>query len=203
MTKKEDLRIRKTKASLYKALLQLMEEKSFEDIKIIDICKISMINRSTFYDHFSDKYELLSSLMEDSRNELLNNLRQTKNIKINSVKEYYLLVVKELISFIDKNTTIYSVLSILKKNNNSVAHDMMFDVAKSAVLEKLNEHCINHSNISNETIAVFYISGLTSLLFENVLDMNNLDDNTLVEILNKLIPDLDYLEIKDNKSMFN
>ena len=203
MTKKEDLRIRKTKASLYKALLQLMEEKSFEDIKIIDICKISMINRSTFYDHFSDKYELLSSLMEDSRNELLNNLRQTKNIKINSVKEYYMLVVKELISFIDKNTTIYSVLSILKKNNNSVAHDMMFDVAKSAVLEKLNEHCINHSNISNETIAVFYISGLTSLLFENVLDMNNLDDNTLVEILNKLIPDLDYLEIKDNKSMFN
>ena len=64
MTKKEDLRIRKTKASLYKSLLQLMEEKTFEDIKITDICKLSLINRSTFYDHFNDKYELLMGLMD-------------------------------------------------------------------------------------------------------------------------------------------
>ena len=43
MKKKEDLRIRKTKANLYRSLLQLMEEKPFEEIKVIDICK-TMIN---------------------------------------------------------------------------------------------------------------------------------------------------------------
>ena len=56
MDKKEDLRVRKTKTNLYKALIELMEEKSFEDIKVIDICRVSLINRSTFYDHFNDKY---------------------------------------------------------------------------------------------------------------------------------------------------
>ena len=66
MAKKEDLRVRKTKANLYKGLLQLMEEKSFEDIKVIDICNVSLINRSTFYDHFNDKFELLTSLMNDT-----------------------------------------------------------------------------------------------------------------------------------------
>ena len=53
--KKEDLRIRKTKASLYKSLLQLMEDTPFEEIKVSRICQLSMINRSTFYDHFNDK----------------------------------------------------------------------------------------------------------------------------------------------------
>ena len=49
---------RKTKANLYKGLIELMQEKEFEDIKVIDICKKSLINRSTFYDHFNDKFEL-------------------------------------------------------------------------------------------------------------------------------------------------
>ena len=87
MTKKEDLRIRKTKANLYRALLQLMEEKTFEEIKVIDICNTSLINRSTFYDHFNDKYELLSSYINDLKEELVEHLNVEK--EVNSVKEYY------------------------------------------------------------------------------------------------------------------
>lgn len=202
MEKKEDLRIKKTKANLYKGLLQLMEEKSFEEIKVIDICKVALINRSTFYDHFTDKYELLTSLMEDSKLELLNNLKSI-DVEINSVKEYYMLVVKVLIDFINKNIDIYSILSILKKNNNSVAHDMMFDACKTAVLEKLNEQCINHSTLSMDSIVLFYVSGVVSFLTENVLNVNRIDEEKLLRELNQLIPDLDYLELKKDSSLFN
>ena len=94
MKKKEDLRIRKTKANLYRSLLQLMEEKPFEEIKVIDICKSSMINRSTFYDHFNDKYELLASLINDLKNDLVEHL--DVQIKANSVKEYYIELLKLL-----------------------------------------------------------------------------------------------------------
>jgi len=65
MKKKEDLRVIKTKKSIYEGLLQLMADTSFEDIKVSDICNISLVNRSTFYDHFSDKYELLAALIKD------------------------------------------------------------------------------------------------------------------------------------------
>ena len=60
-----DKRIIKTKKNLYDGLLEVMREKEFEDIKVSDICDKALTNRSTFYDRFSDKYELLTSLIED------------------------------------------------------------------------------------------------------------------------------------------
>ena len=56
-----------------------METKTFENIKVSDICEEAMTNRSTFYDHFSDKYELLSSLLNDLKEQLIKSL-EIKNI---------------------------------------------------------------------------------------------------------------------------
>lgn len=194
--KKEDLRVRKTKANLYKGLIELMQEKEFEDIKVIDICKKSLINRSTFYDHFNDKFELLNSFMNYLKEELLEHLKEYKNIEYKSMKEYFLIIVKDLFTYINKNINVYSVLSIIKKNYNSVAHDMMFEAVHTAVCEELNEHCINHSNIPNESISLFYVSGVITVLTESIKDPNKFDENEIIEELDKLIPELDYLELK-------
>ena len=72
MEKKEDLRITKTKKLLYEALLKEMETKAFEDIKVNDLCAISMINRSTFYSHYNDKYELLVDFINVLKEEFVN-----------------------------------------------------------------------------------------------------------------------------------
>lgn len=194
--KKEDLRVRKTKANLYKGLIELMQEKEFEDIKVIDICKQSLINRSTFYDHFNDKFELLNSFMNDLKIELLEHLKESKNLKYKTIKEYFFIIVKELFAYINKNINVYSILSIIKKNYNSVAHDMLFDAAHTAVCEELNEHCINHSNIPNESISLFYLSGVITILTESVKDPNKFSEDKVLEELDKLIPELDYLELK-------
>ena len=194
--KKEDLRVRKTKANLYKGLIELMEEKEFEDIKVIDICKKSLINRSTFYDHFNDKFELLNSFMNDLKIELLNHLKNSKDLEFSTIKEYFLIIVKELFTYINKNIDVYSILSIIKKNYNSVAHDMLFEAAHLAVCEELNERCINHSNIPNESISLFYLSGVITILTNAVKDPNKYSEENLLDELNKLIPELDYLELK-------
>ena len=57
MEKKTDLRIIKTKKVIYEALIDLMKEKTFEEIKVSDICNKALINRSTFYAHYEDKYD--------------------------------------------------------------------------------------------------------------------------------------------------
>ena len=94
MKKKEDLRILKTKASLYRGLMNLMKKKPFEEINVSEICKESLINRSTFYDHYSDKYELIESLMNDMRKELGEKIDRDK--KTSNLKEYYIEVMKKL-----------------------------------------------------------------------------------------------------------
>lgn len=58
-----DLRQEKTTEAIYAAFLELIERKSFREISVKAICEASRISRSTFYDHFEDKYHLLKSLL--------------------------------------------------------------------------------------------------------------------------------------------
>lgn len=187
MVKKEDLRIRKTKASLYKGLSKLMKDKKLDDIRIIDICTIASVNRSTFYDHFNDINELLTSLMEDSKAELMKIL---KEIEFTDIKSFLRKTTDELSLFVNNNYIVFSALSS-SKNNNSIAYDMLFDVSKDILLDKLNSYYINNSDISNEIIVSFYLSGIINILLNN----NNKEDLNL--IIDKLIPDFSFLEKKN------
>lgn len=66
MTKKSgDLRVRRTRALLQKALIELTIEKGFTDVTVRDITERAMVNRSTFYHHYVDKYDLLSQYIEE------------------------------------------------------------------------------------------------------------------------------------------
>jgi hypothetical protein len=51
MHKTTDIRIVKTRQSLFRAILQLMLEKDLRSITITELCKCTMINRKTFYVH--------------------------------------------------------------------------------------------------------------------------------------------------------
>ncbi|MBH0778562.1 TetR/AcrR family transcriptional regulator [Nocardia bovistercoris] len=59
MSKGTDRRVRRTRALLHNALLELMVEGSYERISVGDILERADIGRSTFYAHFRDKDDLL------------------------------------------------------------------------------------------------------------------------------------------------
>ena len=61
----EDKRILKTKKNLKNTLLELLNEKAFEQITVKEICERSVTSRITFYTHFADKYELLDSIFQE------------------------------------------------------------------------------------------------------------------------------------------
>lgn len=61
--KHEDLRITKSKRDLCNALTELMQTTPLSKITVGDICRKAMINRMTFYKHYSDKYDLLHDLL--------------------------------------------------------------------------------------------------------------------------------------------
>lgn len=61
----EDLRVQRTRKLLQKALLDLTVEKGFAAITVRDITERAMVNRSTFYRHYLDKYDLLEQYMTE------------------------------------------------------------------------------------------------------------------------------------------
>lgn len=183
MRKKEDLRIIKTKASLYRGLMELMKKNTFESIKISDICSASLINRSTFYDHFNDKFELLEALINDMREELITSL--SISIDSKDIKEYYMEVIKVLLNHIDKHKDIYS--AVVKINNNSVAKDMLTLALLNSITEEVNQNFINETGIPTKTLVLFYTSGIMNIILEELIDPNKFDKNELYIVLNSLI----------------
>ena len=51
----ESKRILRTKKDITKAFINLLLEKDFDDITIIDICNKALVTRATFYKYFEDK----------------------------------------------------------------------------------------------------------------------------------------------------
>ncbi|NHC43092.1 TetR/AcrR family transcriptional regulator [Bacillus sp. MM2020_1] len=70
---KVDRRIAKSQEAIKKAVIELMSEKSFDDITIQQIADRANLNRATIYLHYMDKYDLLDKLMEEH----ILNLRET------------------------------------------------------------------------------------------------------------------------------
>ncbi|WP_054957936.1 TetR/AcrR family transcriptional regulator [Paenibacillus dakarensis] len=58
----EDLRVKYTKNILKEALLKLLSEKPIHQITVTHLCKIAGINRSTFYFHYTEMYDLFEQI---------------------------------------------------------------------------------------------------------------------------------------------
>jgi AcrR family transcriptional regulator len=61
----DDLRVRRTRKLLQKALLEAASEKGFSHVTVRDIAERAMVNRATFYRHYEDKYDLLTNYIEE------------------------------------------------------------------------------------------------------------------------------------------
>ncbi len=60
MARQQDSRLK-----IYKALEQLVQVKSISDIKVIDVCRLSGVPRSTFYTNFTDIFSVPQWLWDD------------------------------------------------------------------------------------------------------------------------------------------
>ncbi|MBO4899378.1 MAG: TetR/AcrR family transcriptional regulator [Lachnospiraceae bacterium] len=56
--KKTDLRVKKTKRAIYNALVELLKKKNLENITVLELTEAAEINKSTFYLHYSDIFDL-------------------------------------------------------------------------------------------------------------------------------------------------
>ena len=61
----EDLRVRRTRKLLTQALIEGTVEKGFAALTVRDITRRAMVNRSTFYRHYLDKYDLLEQHLNE------------------------------------------------------------------------------------------------------------------------------------------
>ena len=150
---KKDLRIVRTKKYLYEALISLLNEKTFEEIKVSDICEAALVNRSTFYSHYSDKYDFLDAFIKDIKNSLKEELEKNRNIT--NTKEYYLEMLQLFFQHVGMRESFYS--SILIHNKNGVVTNMIFQAFYEDIQKRLESEKKTLQKIPSDIVASFYL----------------------------------------------
>ena len=185
MKDKMDLRIIKTKKILYNTLLKLMRQKNFEKIKISDICEEALINRSTFYAHYEDKYDLLMELFEEQKKSLLKELGDNENTSFS--KNYIMELLNILLNHIDQNKEVYS--AILSNNRNGILIDFLIDALERDISDRLkNNNEIMDSNIPLDIIVKFYAGGVINIVISWLTRKEKHSKEELISYMDKLIP---------------
>src|SRR5581483_2915353 len=65
-----NLRVRRMQKLLREALIELIEERSFEALTIGEITDRAMVSRAAFYRNYQDKYDLIEEIFEEARSAL-------------------------------------------------------------------------------------------------------------------------------------
>src|SRR6266545_14021 len=69
-----DRRVRRTRASLQRALIELVAEQDLSEIGVADVVDRADVSRSTFYDHYRDVHELAEAACASMIDDLLASL---------------------------------------------------------------------------------------------------------------------------------
>lgn len=183
--KKTDLRVIKTQNLLYQTLVDLLKDKPFEEIKVSDICSTALINRSTFYAHYNDKYELLSSYINSLKDALTKELEKNENISTS--KEYYMEMIKLFLDHIDEKKDVY--ISVMINNQNSITMDILYDVINNDVTKRIQKDDLNTNGIPSSIISKFYIGAVLNVGIEWLRNSNKYTKEEIINYLDLLIPD--------------
>ena len=151
-----DLRIRRTHKLLFDALTSLLTEKSFDDIRISDICDKAMIHRTTFYKHFEDKYQLLDFLLR----QLIQDFEEKSSQYTpgDNSKEYYSNLFKHLLEHMCENKKMYSIGLL----NNGSAMKLLQKIVLQCIKSKLENDEANGNKfiVPITIVAEFYSPAL-------------------------------------------
>lgn len=87
-TANTDRRIARSKRALRTALIELMEERGLDGLSVNDLCARADLNRGTFYNHFHDKDDLLTTLEDEIIADLERIQEQMKGLTVMDLVRY-------------------------------------------------------------------------------------------------------------------
>ncbi|MCJ1977134.1 TetR/AcrR family transcriptional regulator [Lactococcus piscium] len=165
MTKKIDLRVKRTNKLITQAFIKLLGSKTFDKITINDISDEAMINRATFYSHFKDKFDLFERVIDkflgdfadvlDTENLVEENAINVKKIEGALTKFYH---------FVNENPDLAKIF-ITHSNKEILSKRMLM------ILSERYSEIFDSLDVRNEDLKIptdFVVSYITSIFIGTV-----------------------------------
>ena len=161
--KKMDVRVRKTYQLLFDALKELLKEKSFEELSVLEICEKAGIHRATFYKHFVDKYDFLDRYFRLEINELRFGAPEAE-FTPESFRRTTNRLMSNVMAYVAKNIELLRALNA--DGRSTTFFDILTNAVASFFLERMSSHpeVIRAVGSQLPMMAAYYAGGAVGLV---------------------------------------
>ena len=171
-----------TASLMNQALLALLEKKDIEFISITEITQKAGVNRSTFYLHYDNIYELLEETLENLNKEFLNSFPMDIAHEVKSMQDAFLITEEYLVPYLNFCKKNKRILKLVHQKphlfQNEKAYRKMYDTIFYPAISQF---------IKDETQRIYNLEFFTQGVVGIVRKWIALDCNTEIDDLIKII----------------
>ena len=152
MKEKTDRRVKYTKAILKEALVELLKDGHISKMSVTALCEVADINRSTFYAHYTDQFDLLRQVQD----EVIDNLKIFLDQYVDDRMPITEQNLKGILEYAKANSDLFVVL--LGENGDHAFHNDLMELVELIPFQyKATEN-------KKEYLLTFAITGCISIL---------------------------------------
>lgn len=182
LTKKSTKGAQRTLRAFSDAMYKLLAEKSYDDISINEICKISNFPRATFYNYFEDKKDLLNYCWLLFKEE--SNIEQYHDVADEDLQEY---VLGQIFEAMDQHRELLTQLAKHNANNSSIMSSI-YEYFKNEAITILKQHLKNQtSKVPLELVAKHYSNTILLVLKWIFIENHPLSKREAMEYVDELL----------------
>jgi AcrR family transcriptional regulator len=177
----QDRKIRYTRMVLRESLIELMKAKPVTKITVTELCGAADINRTTFYAHYKDQYELLRQIEEETIayfEDLLNKYNDKRS------KREILQMLEEILQYIANNS---NSIQVLLSENGDIDFQKKF-FRRFTYQEQILRYFTDRTSdeAAKEYYSVFVVSGAIAFIQQWLKNNMNIPASDLAKILFRL-----------------
>ena len=162
--KKSDSKYFYTARLMNHALLSLLEKKDLEFITVTEITKKAGVNRSTFYLHYENIYELLEETIENLNKQFKNSFEIKNPLAITSKRDAFLITEERLrpyLNFVKENKRVLKLINkkpqlFQSRKAYQKMYDEIFYPAISQFVEGETERIYNLEFFTGGIVSIIY-----------------------------------------------
>ncbi len=156
-----DIRVIKSKNAIKDAFLDLRKKKTLKNITVKELCEKAMVNKSTFYSHYTDIFDLTDKLENEIIFSIVNSISHPDYIFENNAN-----FTKELINAFSANSKIIDIL-FPKESSSMLAEKTILEL-KEIIYKKYPN--LRHNQ--KATVALNYAIYGSYYAFKDFVDSN-------------------------------
>ncbi|MBQ6811931.1 MAG: TetR/AcrR family transcriptional regulator [Agathobacter sp.] len=161
-----DLRVIKTKKNIRDAFLELRRKHSLDEIKVNALCEKAMVNKTTFYNHYQDIYELSDELEAEVLDSFFNNFTDIDMM------------------LTDANRFINGMHAALEAENDMLR--IIFKDKLDELIERIEKRIRKYYVKEDQMLISFLIGGSIHLMMKSK-NKNEDVEQFLVEVITKIV----------------